>query len=170
VGKWTALLAERAAENSPAPHLAGTDRTDEWGLLSVMAVGSGGGSAEIRGSEASNGQAQVDPDGQARPFRLSEDEADGAHAGPWDDAAISTFTQRVVLFLRRGINATDADDLAERLRLRDLQGDDRRLCLECRHLAGRRCGNHCAAGVGRDLPEELVMQPQRCPGFDAKES
>jgi hypothetical protein len=100
-----------------------------------------------------------------RPCRLTPAEADVAHAEPWTEADIGRFTQRVVLFLRRGINATDADDLAERLHLRDLQGDDRRLCLECRHLSGRRCGNPRAAGIGRDLPEALVTQGQRCPGF-----
>ena len=75
--------------------------------------------------------------GAARPYRLSQADADAAHAEPWDDAAIGRFVVRLSLFLRRGIDATDADDLAERLHLRDLQGDDRRLCLECAHLAGR---------------------------------
>lgn len=64
-----------------------------------------------------------------------------------------------------------ADDLAERLHLRDVRGDDRRLCVECIHLAGRpgawRCSIHRAAGVGRDLPTAWVTLPQRCPGFAA---
>lgn len=104
-----------------------------------------------------------------RPYRLTEAEGDAAHAEPWDDAACARFVARVGLFLRRGIDATDADDLAERLHLRDLQGDDRRLCVECSHLAGRagawRCGNHKGAGLGRDLPSDLVTLMQRCPGF-----
>lgn len=106
----------------------------------------------------------------ARPHRLTAAEADEAHAEPWDEAAIAKFAQRVVLLLRRGVDAADADDLAERMHLRDLQADDRRLCVECRHLAGHassawRCGNHASAGAGRDLPADLVLQPQRCPGF-----
>ncbi len=100
-----------------------------------------------------------------RPFRLTQADADAAHAEPWTDAACGRFVARVSLFLRRGISATDADDLAERLHLRDVQGDDRRLCLECAHLAGRRCGNHVVAGVGRDLPAVLVTTLQRCSGF-----
>lgn len=102
-----------------------------------------------------------------RPYRLSPAEADAAHAEPWNDAAIARFVARVALFLRRGIDATDADDLAERLHLRDVQGDDRRSCLECRHLSGRRCGNAAAAGVGAELPDALVTLMQRCPGFGA---
>lgn len=104
-----------------------------------------------------------------RPYKLTRAEADAAHAEPWDDATCARFVARVSMFLRRGLNAADADDLAERLHLRDVQGDDRHLCLECRHLAGRsgawRCGNARAAGVGVALPEALAALPQRCPGF-----
>lgn len=103
------------------------------------------------------------------PFKLAPTEADTAHAEPWDDAACGRFVARVTLFLRRGINVSDADDLAERLHLRDLQCDARALCLECKHLASRapnwRCLNARSAGVAADLPRDLVMQPQRCPGF-----
>jgi hypothetical protein len=108
-----------------------------------------------------------------RPYRLTAAEADAAHAEPWDDAACGRFVARVSLFLRRGIYATDADDLAERLHLRDLQGDDRRLCLECAHLVernGRRCGNARAASVGRDLPADLATLLQRCHGFEMNDT
>ncbi len=103
-----------------------------------------------------------------RPYRLSQAEADAAHAEPWSDSTCGRFVARVALFMRGGINATDADDLAERLHLRDMQDDDRHLCLECRHLAGRRCCNLGVAGVGRDLPGETVFMLQRCPGFEVQ--
>ena len=79
-----------------------------------------------------------------RPHKLTLAEGDAAHAEPWDEAGA--------------------------LHLRDAQGDDRALCVECRHLAGHgssawRCGNADVAGIGRDLPDALVTQPQRCPGF-----
>lgn len=103
------------------------------------------------------------------PYRLSKAEADAAHAEPWGDAACARFVARVCVFLRRRVNTTDADDLAERLHLRDLQGDERGLCVECRHLAGQagawRCGNGGAVDAGRDLPAVLVTQLQRCAGF-----
>ncbi len=104
-----------------------------------------------------------------RPYRLSAAEGDAAHAVVWDDAGIARFVARVALLMRRGFNATDADDLAERLHLRDVTGDDRAICVECRHLAGRTgawyCGNDRAADVGRDLPAALVTTMQRCAGF-----
>lgn len=122
---------------------------------------------------AATGSAANDaPQASSRPYRLAQADAYASHAEPWNDAAIGRFVARVSLFMRRGISATDADDLAERLHLRDVQADDRRLCLECRHLTGRtsvwRCGNHKSADVGRDLPAQLVTTMQRCPGFAAE--
>jgi hypothetical protein len=107
---------------------------------------------------------------ESRPYRLTRAEGDATHAEPWDERACARFVARVSLFMRRGINATDADDLAERLHLRDVQGDDRRLCIECAYLAGRaasgwRCGNARAAGVASDLPADLATMAQRCAGF-----
>lgn len=100
-----------------------------------------------------------------RPYRVTPAEG-------WDDAAIARFVARVAMLMRRGFNATDADDLAERLHLRDVTGDDRALCVECRHLAGRSgewaCGNDRAADVGRDLPAALVTTMQRCAGFQSR--
>ena len=98
---------------------------------------------------------------------MSARQADECHAGGWDDAEIQTFTSRVLRFMQRGINATDADDLAERLTLRDREADPRASCAECRHYRPGRCGNHGLAGllapeVGRDLATML----QRCPGFN----
>ena len=65
--------------------------------------------------------------------------------------------------------------LADKLVTRDRDLDDRRICLECRHLSGVgqtswRCGNWQAAGVAirsRDslLPADLVLLLQRCDGF-----
>lgn len=129
-------------------------------------------------SEHWRGTSQLSQDSQglggtnetARPYRPTKGEADAAHAEPWDDATIARFVARVGLFLRRGISATDADDLAERLHLRDVDEDDRAMCLECRHLAGSsatrwQCRNARAAGIGADLPVAVVDRLQRCPGF-----
>lgn len=105
----------------------------------------------------------------SRPYKLAPAEADAAHAEPWNDAACARFVARVSLFLRRGIGTTDADDLAERLHLRDVHADDRVICVECHHLAGRpgawHCANHRAAGGGHELPAALVTTLQRCAGF-----
>ncbi len=55
-----------------------------------------------------------------RPYKLTPAEAGEAHAAPWNDAAIARFVVHVALLMRRGFSATDADDLAERLHLRDV--------------------------------------------------
>lgn len=101
-----------------------------------------------------------------RPDRLTRDEADRCHAGGWNDAEIAAFTTRVVLFMRRGVSATDADDLAERLTLRDRDGDARHMCVECSHYRPGRCGNHRRAGLHTaDVGRDLMATLQRCSGF-----
>jgi len=103
------------------------------------------------------------------------------YADCWPDstamtgAEIDLFTARLHRFNDKGLTRTDGEALADRLVIRDREGDDRRLCLECRHLSGFghtswRCGNWQAAGVAirpRDtqLPADLVLQLQRCDGF-----
>jgi len=86
---------------------------------------------------------------------------------------IDTFTARLARFTDKGLTLADAEQQADRLVIRDREGDGRGLCLECAHLhgAGRwRCGNWHRAEVAtqlRDahLPGALVLTLQRCPGF-----
>ena len=103
-----------------------------------------------------------------RPYRLAPADADRCHAGGWDDAETARFVARVALFMRRGINATDADDLAERLTLRDRDADERVICVECSHYRPGRCGNHRSALMTTaDIGRDLAVMLQRCPGFEA---
>lgn len=88
----------------------------------------------------------------------------------WDDEAIARFEARRDRLVRWGWPDQQAEDLAERLHMRDAHADHRALCLECRHLSGTlasgwRCGNHKAANVSRELAGELVTMFQDCPGF-----
>ena len=94
-------------------------------------------------------------------------EAD-SQAGAWAGAEIARFLDRRARLMRWGWTEPEAEHLAERLVQRDRDGDDRRLCIECRHYRPGRCGNHGCAGlrvpaVGRDLAAAL----QRCAGFQA---
>ena len=103
--------------------------------------------------------------GQGRPHRLTMAEADRAHAEPWDDAACARFVARVTLFLRRRVEAEDADDIAERLHLRDVDGDERVMCLECSHYRTGRCGNHLGAELhSAELGGDFAARLQHCPG------
>lgn len=101
-----------------------------------------------------------------RPHRLTSDEADRCHAPCWDDAEIATVTARTERFALLG--RADAEDLAERLTLRDRDGDDRRLCLECTWLGDT--GRCLAAATGRIPDTDRRLEPvqtvlQRCDAF-----
>ena len=83
------------------------------------------------------------------------------------------FTARLALFTGRGLKAEDADDLAQRLTRRDLERDDRRVCLECRHMYGdverRRCSQWRKLWIGdASTPADLVDVLQRCTGFNQR--
>jgi len=97
------------------------------------------------------------------------------HSSAMTGSEIDTFTARLARFTAKGVSAPDAEALADKLVTRDRESDDRRLCLECTHLAGYshsswRCSNWQAACIAirpRDtqLPADLVLQLQRCAGF-----
>ena len=101
-----------------------------------------------------------------RPHRLTNDEADRCHAPCWNDAEIAAFTARAERFAMLG--RAHADDLAEQLTLRDRDGDDRRLCLECSWLG--ETGRCLAAATGRIPGADRRLEPvqtilQRCDAF-----
>ena len=106
----------------------------------------------------------VDPDGWCWPRSTA-----------MTGAEIDNFKARLSKFGDKGLTATDCEALADKLVKRDRESDDRRVCLECKHLSGVgqtswRCGNWQAAGIAlrpRDaqLPADLVVQLQRCDGF-----
>ena len=101
-----------------------------------------------------------------RPHKLTKDEADRCHAPCWNEAEITAFTARTARFAALG--RADADDLAERLTLRDRDGDDRRLCLECTWLGDT--GRCLAAAAGRIPGADRRLEPvqtilQRCDAF-----
>lgn len=85
---------------------------------------------------------------------------------PWSDAEIESFTARHARLMAAGLTDDQAEALAERLVNRDRDGDDRRLCLECRHWRPGFCRNHRAAGlVAPELAAGWHQLPQRCRGF-----
>lgn len=92
------------------------------------------------------------------------------HSRAMQGQELDTLMARQDLFYQRGAAPHDAERLADSLVSRDRDDDDRRLCLECRHLRGAgpyRCGNARAAGVHADLARDLVLTLQRCHGYDA---
>lgn len=97
------------------------------------------------------------------------------HSTAMNGAEIDSFTARLARFTDRGLSLSDSEALADRLLARDRDGDGRRTCTECHHLAGHtasrwHCNNWRATGVAirppASLPADLVWQLQRCDGFD----
>lgn len=159
---------------------AGTDETDKTPISSVLSVHTGAlyekrvsandpiPAPETRGEptsqigDAAFTEAVSDPDRHCWP-----------HTEAMNGREIDTFTARLILFTGKGVTHTDAEQLADKLVARDRQQDDRRHCLECRHLAGYgawRCKNWIKAEVAiqeRDaaLPSDFVRLFQHCNGF-----
>ncbi len=62
----------------------------------------------------------------------------------WNDLEIQMFISRCRRFMRMGLAEPEAERAADRLVARDRDGDDRRLCVECRHC---RPGPSCSRGL-----------------------
>lgn len=89
-----------------------------------------------------------------------------------NDAAKARFLDRRDRLLAWGYGVEEAESIALRLARRDAEQDDRRLCIECRHL--ERGGRCACARAGRLLPEcGRNFEPprtllQRCPQFEPR--
>jgi len=87
---------------------------------------------------------------------------------------IEKFIARLDRFVNLGLDHEAAEKLADRLVARDRGGEDRSVCLECKHMRlGLRCLNSKIAGLtamhsNSGLPSDFVIQLQSCPGFKAE--
>ena len=83
--------------------------------------------------------------------------------GAWTDAEITTFQRRVALLEKLGLNEVLAEKTAQTMLYRDRpeSGDDRRLCIECKHLSK----GVCTQRVG--IPD-LRLVLQRCDAFGSR--
>lgn len=91
------------------------------------------------------------------------------HSEAMNEVEINTFTERLARFTDKRASLEVAERLADKLVIRDREGDDRRLCLECVYLQSNghwRCFNSRVADVAPEgLASELVFSLQRCCGF-----
>ena len=96
------------------------------------------------------------------------------HSTAMNSGEIDTYTMRLARFTDKGVSHENAERLADALVIRDREGDDRRLCLECPHLHGYgrwRCGNWQAAEMARQgLACDLVLMLQWCGGFGGRQA
>lgn len=100
-------------------------------------------------------EAEAAPDDNPEAARLTKAEGD-------------TFAARLAIFTDKGVNLEDAERLAEKLVIRDREGDDRRLCLECSYYGSS--GRCVAAATGRLPGVSARLEPvptllQRCDAF-----
>lgn len=164
--KWLDRLKKPKA---PDPHATETTETPQGttgGVFVGFVAYPPAPFQKIEASEAANDTTTpaTDPDRWCWP-----------HSEAMNGREIDTFTARLARFTDKGLTLADAEQQADRLVIRDREGDDRGLCLECAHLhgAGRwRCGNWHRAEVATQLkdahlPGTLVLALQRCPGFRA---
>ena len=199
-GLSIALAPDRGLKVTPAssltPELRDVIRASKDLLIDWLAAATeadpdrpdGQGSGKVSTETEVSGEVSAQPlDREAWPERAAIAEYDGglsrkdaeamADACCWPyssamtGAEIDTFTACLARFTDKGLSLIDAEALADKLVIRDREGDDRRVCLECVHLRhGGRCGNWQAAGVAiraRDaqLPGDFTAMLQRCDGF-----
>lgn len=159
---WLARL--KKIETPPRP-----DPTEPTKPGFVGFVGTPTGPIQKTGADASAANdPAADPDRWCWP-----------HSEAMNTAEIDTFTARLHHFTGRGLAEPDAEGLAGKLVARDRESDDRRLCVECSHLAGHAtdswsCSNWQASGVviqsrSTAVPMALTFQLQRCTGFNKEE-
>lgn len=121
---------------------------------------------QVQAPPADNTTLAIDPDRWCWP-----------HNDVMTGKEIDASAARLARFAAKGLIHTDGKALADKVVTRHRESDDRRLCLECTHLAGYgagswRCRDWQRAGIAiqaRDagLPSDLVRLLQRCNGFKA---
>lgn len=98
------------------------------------------------------------------PSRVNEAD-DAARVYFWD-ADAEAFKARRDWMRRCGWDRAEAEAVAERLTHRALEGDDRRVCVDCGHYRPGRCGAHRRAGLqSAEIGRTLAALPQRCGGY-----
>lgn len=96
------------------------------------------------------------------------------HTEAYNTGELALMATRLETFNRLGIDIDQAEKLADRLKDRDREHDDRAMCMECVSLSGGIGGWRCMAFRqcgARDpgLPHDLVSMLTRCPSFVAGE-
>lgn len=83
--------------------------------------------------------------------------------GDWEEFEIQRFLRRNDRFLNEGLPELQSEALAQTMlyRDRDGSGDDRRICIECKHIKGSLCRHPKLKIVS---PVRFILK--RCDGFE----
>lgn len=151
--RWLARLKLRLASGTQPTEPAKPDFVGSVGDLD-------GALQKTQADPAAANDEMVDPDRWCWPRSLA-----------MTSLEIDNFLDRLGRFTDAGLDLEAAEQLADKLVIRDREQDERQSCLECAHLRrGWRCGNWQAAGVATQpqdaqLSRAVVLQLQRCDGF-----
>ena len=129
-------VSELVAADAVAPLVTGETAVRKELVRSEVRTETPVSSSEVSTLVSSTAAVVDDPDRWCWP-----------HSSAMTGREIDTFAERSNLFNRRGLAALDAELLADKLvnRDRDGDGDDRHLCVECRHCRpGLLCVNKLA--------------------------
>ena len=96
--------------------------------------------SEVRTERPVSNDAVATQVASPRAFFNDPDRWAWPHSQAMNTVEIGTFTARLARFADKGIKLDAAQALADRLVTRDREADERRLCLECAHLAGHATG------------------------------
>lgn len=166
---WLARLKSERTTDTHATKATETPHGDAMGVFVGSAAYPPAPFHKIEGNEsdattnyAANDAAMPDPDRCCWPYSAA-----------MNSTELETCAARLVRFTDKGESLEVAERVADRLLVRDREGDDRRMCLECAHLHGGtghwRCGNWKLAEIGGSaLQRDLVRMLQRCSGFNLR--
>jgi hypothetical protein len=148
-----------SANSGSATAIDATDEVDFNEAVAKVAVAKGSNEENF----ALTGEPEPNPDRYCWP-----------HSSAMNSGEIDKFKYRVELFQAKGLDEMNAEALADKLVIRDRDGDDRKVCYECRYLkaiTSLKCENWKLAGIAVKssdsfVGKELAMMLQRCHGFD----
>ncbi|MCV2367323.1 hypothetical protein [Roseateles oligotrophus] len=117
--------------------------------------------------EAANDPAHATPLQQERTTDATSQTPYWPNTQHANDSELDTMEARMMLFTRRGMADTEADQLADKLLQADRQQTGQVTCHLCQHFNPRRktCSNFKQAGVGQEVGSDLAAMLQRCPGY-----
>lgn len=161
MSRWIELLARESAKGTTR----GTDKTAKTpeGVGSVS-FDSGRGSGFQPANDPGPGVSsvltvpEVVPSSQSKPApTLPAIRPDVLALVGLTDQEIGAMSARLAGLRRAGYSMDDAEQIADRLLMRDRTGLDMAACVECKRFTGRRC----IAGEPVGMAHEL----RRCPAF-----
>lgn len=162
MSRWIELLARESAKGT-TPATLKTIKTPEGGGSEGFEGAPAGGFGAVSGSGDEVSRvlrvAEVVDSGQSRPAaRLPAIHPEVLALVGLTDQEIGAMSARLAGLRRAGYSMDDAEQIADRLLMRDRTGLDMVACVECSRLSGRRCIAGQPVGMAHDLRRCLAFR------------